>query len=75
MGGAPATVAPQALDSSLSTLAGGEASCRRHSASPARSYSCHSPGGLVLGRRLGFAPRRPGAGPGRPAQATTRLLG
>ena len=70
MGGAPATVAPPALDSSLSTLAGGEASCRRRSASPGRSFSCHSPGGLVLvGRRLGLGPRRPGAGlgPGRPA--------
>ena len=74
MGGARATWALQALDSS--TLAGGEASCRRRSARPGRSHSCHSPGGLVLGRRLaGDSPGRPGAGPRRPAQATTRLLG
>ena len=46
MGGARATVAPPALDSSVSTLACGEASCRRRSASPGRSFSCHSPGGL-----------------------------
>ena len=74
MGGARAT----ALDSSLRTvtLAGGEASCRRRSARPGRSHSCHSPGGLVLGCRLaGDSPGRPGAGPRRPAQATTRLLG
>ena len=38
---------------------------------PVRSYSCHSPGGLVLGRRLGLGPLRPGAGPGRPAQTVT----
>ena len=42
MGGAPATVAPPALDSSLSTLAGGEASCRRRNATAAQLDHIHA---------------------------------